>query len=163
MPEWSKGVDSSSTSASCVGSNPTAVTCDVVRHTACICQIAAFSLVDITQECERMSMAWPQRLLRTQRHPQAATLGSDQPSANLPHLRAGHLAARRLFICDPYNGSRRRACCAVPACCCQRGYGATAARLTPDQKVGSSNLSALIFAICSQKYPLSHCRPSRDP
>ena len=29
----------------------------------------------------------------------------------------------------------------------QRGYGATVARLTPDQKVGSSNLSALIFAI----------------
>ena len=28
---------------------------------------------------------------------------------------------------------------------CQRGHGATAARLTPDQKVGSSNLSALIF------------------
>ena len=27
-----------------------------------------------------------------------------------------------------------------------RGYGATAARLTPDQKVGSSNLSALICA-----------------
>ena len=27
----------------------------------------------------------------------------------------------------------------------QRGYGATAARLTPDQKVGSSNLSALIY------------------
>ena len=27
----------------------------------------------------------------------------------------------------------------------QRGYGATVARLTPDQKVGSSNLSALIF------------------
>ena len=27
----------------------------------------------------------------------------------------------------------------------QRGYGATAARLTPDQKVGSSNLSALIL------------------
>ena len=26
-----------------------------------------------------------------------------------------------------------------------RGYGATAARLTPDQKVGSSNLSALSF------------------
>ena len=25
----------------------------------------------------------------------------------------------------------------------QRGYGATVARLTPDQKVGSSNLSAL--------------------
>ena len=27
LPEWSKGVDSSSTSASCVGSNPTAVRC----------------------------------------------------------------------------------------------------------------------------------------
>ena len=26
-----------------------------------------------------------------------------------------------------------------------RGYGATAARLTPDQKAGSSNLSGLIF------------------
>ena len=26
-----------------------------------------------------------------------------------------------------------------------RGYGATAARLTPDQKVGSSNLSGLIL------------------
>ena len=29
----------------------------------------------------------------------------------------------------------------------QRGYGATAARLTPDQKVGSSNLSGLIHAV----------------
>ena len=28
LPEWSKGVDSSSTSASCVGSNPTAVIYD---------------------------------------------------------------------------------------------------------------------------------------
>ena len=27
LPEWSKGVDSSSTSASCVGSNPTGVIC----------------------------------------------------------------------------------------------------------------------------------------
>ena len=33
-----------------------------------------------------------------------------------------------------------------------RGYGATAARVTPDQKVGSSNLSALTFAsaLCRQ-------------
>ena len=33
-----------------------------------------------------------------------------------------------------------------------RGHGATAARLTPDQKVGSSNLSALTFAsaVCRQ-------------
>ena len=33
-----------------------------------------------------------------------------------------------------------------------RGYGATAARLTPDQKVGTSNLSGLIFdslALCN--------------
>ena len=30
---------------------------------------------------------------------------------------------------------------------CQWGYGATAARLTPDQKVGSSNLSALTIAV----------------
>ena len=30
------------------------------------------------------------------------------------------------------------------------GYGATAARLTPDQKVGSSNLSALIFCWLSR-------------
>ena len=29
----------------------------------------------------------------------------------------------------------------------QWGYGATAARLTPDQKVGSSNLSALTIAV----------------
>ena len=29
----------------------------------------------------------------------------------------------------------------------QGGYGATAARLTPDQKVGSSNLSGLTFPI----------------
>ena len=29
-----------------------------------------------------------------------------------------------------------------------RGYGATAARLTPDQKVGSSNLSTLILQKC---------------
>ena len=36
---------------------------------------------------------------------------------------------------------------------CKGGYGATVARLTPDQKVGSSNLSALI---CSR--PLSGCR-----
>ena len=32
-------------------------------------------------------------------------------------------------------------------CLWHRGYGATAARLTPDQKVGSSNLSALIALI----------------
>ena len=34
LPEWSKGVDSSSTSASCVGSNPTAVM--FFSHMACI-------------------------------------------------------------------------------------------------------------------------------
>ena len=33
LPEWSKGVDSSSTSASCVGSNPTAVIFSLQRLT----------------------------------------------------------------------------------------------------------------------------------
>ena len=33
----------------------------------------------------------------------------------------------------------------IATSCPNRGHGATAARLTPDQKVGSSNLSALIF------------------
>ena len=36
------------------------------------------------------------------------------------------------------------------------GYGATVARLTPDQKVGSSNLSALIF----YSFPGSHACPT---
>ena len=35
MPEWSKGVDSSSTSASCVGSNPTGVIFDCLA--VCLC------------------------------------------------------------------------------------------------------------------------------
>ena len=34
LPEWSKGVDSSSTSASCVGSNPTGVTNSLGRRGA---------------------------------------------------------------------------------------------------------------------------------
>ena len=33
----------------------------------------------------------------------------------------------------------------APVLLCMRGYGATAACLTPDQKVGSSNLSGLNF------------------
>ena len=31
LPEWSKGVDSSSTSASCVGSNPTGVIVETMK------------------------------------------------------------------------------------------------------------------------------------
>ena len=38
------------------------------------------------------------------------------------------------------------------------GYGATAARLTPDQKVGSSNLSALMFVHLSN---FSYYAPER--
>ena len=34
----------------------------------------------------------------------------------------------------------------APVLLCMRGYGATAARLTPDQKGGSSNLSALTIS-----------------
>ena len=36
---------------------------------------------------------------------------------------------------------------------CQRGYGATAVRLTPDQKVGSSNLSGLNFCTIRSAQP----------
>ena len=36
-----------------------------------------------------------------------------------------------------------------------RGYGATVARLTPDQKVGSSNLSALIVDVSISSPPPS--------
>ena len=38
----------------------------------------------------------------------------------------------------------------------KRGYGATVARLTPDQKVGSSNLSALTFFV--SKFDKGKCR-----
>ena len=41
---------------------------------------------------------------------------------------------------------RATKCCTSEGHVRSRGYGATAARLTPDQKVGSSNLSALIIA-----------------
>ena len=41
LPEWSKGVDSSSTSASCVGSNPTAVMCKSKIQRAELPQTAA--------------------------------------------------------------------------------------------------------------------------
>ena len=40
---------------------------------------------------------------------------------------------------------------------CQRLYGATVARLTPDQKVGSSNLSAVIFVAYLAKPNLRAC------
>ena len=41
----------------------------------------------------------------------------------------------------------------------QRGYGATVARLTPDQKVGSSNLSALNLQVLLLKLSNSiNCR-----
>ena len=39
-----------------------------------------------------------------------------------------------------------------------RGYGATAARLTPDQKVGSSNLSALILRVATAASVVAHLR-----
>ena len=42
----------------------------------------------------------------------------------------------------------------------QRGYGATVARLTPDQKVGSSNLSALIHCAAGGRTP--PCLPTYD-
>ena len=52
---------------------------------------------------------------------------------------------------------------AVPGADAQRniamwGYGATVARLTPDQKVGSSNLSALILSVLPQSCQAAHCQ-----
>ena len=41
----------------------------------------------------------------------------------------------------------------------QGGYGATVARLTPDQKVGSSNLSALMFPLSGMCKPCEHAIP----
>ena len=43
-----------------------------------------------------------------------------------------------------------------------RGYGATAARLTPDQKVGSSNLSGLMFAATSDAATRTEHEASRN-
>ena len=37
-----------------------------------------------------------------------------------------------------------------------KGYGATAARLTPDQKVGSSNLSGLTYSPFCSLYVHTH-------
>ena len=50
------------------------------------------------------------------------------------------------YICD-INPSNESRCILM-----KRGHGAMAARLTPDQKVGSSNLSALIFRIYTSSY-----------
>ena len=38
------------------------------------------------------------------------------------------------------------------------GYGATVARLTPDQKVGSSNLSAHKFSLPHKRMNVHNCR-----
>ena len=38
------------------------------------------------------------------------------------------------------------------------GYGATVARLTPDQKVGSSDLSALNFSLPHKRLNVHNCR-----
>ena len=47
---------------------------------------------------------------------------------------------------------------------CQRGYGATVARLTPDQKVGSSNLSGLTFVLTNLAFARQNApREARTP
>ena len=66
--------------------------------------------------------------------------------------RSGPRAAHFVHVCEKQRrgvtSPPRRAECTLrsftPAQAPTRGYGATAARLTPDQKVGSSNLSGLI-------------------
>ena len=61
--------------------------------------------------------------------------------------------------------ARQRVCTgsAIPVAGAHRniamwGYGATVARLTPDQKVGSSNLSALILSVLPQSCQAAHCQ-----
>ena len=56
------------------------------------------------------------------------------------------------YICD-INPSNESRCILM-----KRGHGAMAARLTPDQKVGSSNLSAVIFDC--RKSRLQNCMRS---
>ena len=62
--------------------------------------------------------------------------------------------ARRL-LCGPLCCSQvfLGVACAVARSVWHRGYGATVARLTPDQKVGSSNLSALIVDVSISSPP----------
>ena len=53
LPEWSKGVDSSSTSASCVGSNPTGVSLLPARRSMIIPQLPSFAMSETTKCCLR--------------------------------------------------------------------------------------------------------------
>ena len=74
--------------------------------------------------------------------------GSSGNVSFLIHLSIGvcrHLVSMEMpnGSCDWYFGGQKEPLSAWRWV--SRGYGATAARLTPDQKVGSSNLSALIF------------------
>ena len=65
----------------------------------------------------------------------------------LPPRRAGqkHGAGNEPADVDRARELIRHRDAVLQPACCTRGYGATAARLTPDQKVGSSNLSGLNF------------------
>ena len=67
-----------------------------------------------------------------------------------PHLRRGLLVARP--PCPDLGGPGFNSDLEVWQFPPWRGYGAAAARLTPDQKVGSSNLSGLMtkFPVCLQ-------------
>ena len=58
----------------------------------------------------------------------------------------------------PRSSERLRRC--GPKAFWGGGYGATVARLTPDQKVGSSNLSALIFVVSIMGVVLRTSLPS---
>ena len=57
-------------------------------------------------------------------------------AASIILRRASHQVCHALAEIEQYSHAR--------SSLVSRGYGATAARLTPDQKVGSSNLSGLI-------------------
>lgn len=73
MPEWSKGVDSSSTSASCVGSNPTAV----MRLSPQPRRDTSFVLPVLQTNFRRLETVWPSGLRRWLKAPVRKGVGSN--------------------------------------------------------------------------------------
>ena len=89
LPEWSKGVDSSSTSASCVGSNPTGVMGSLQRPLCLQARAAALRPAGLAgtvgngvrpEWAHRRQQSWPHQ-------PQLAGNRTCADSAHLPELR----------------------------------------------------------------------------
>ena len=62
----------------------------------------------------------------------------------------------------PKIASRRKVRILSPCLSHYRGHGATAARLTPDQKVGNSNLSGFILLFEGMRFALGCCQAGRQ-